>query len=251
MKIIVGLGNPGRDYAATRHNIGFMVVDEIARRLAAGEHRSRFRAALTEAFDENEKIVLVKPQTYMNLSGSSVREATRWYKTSTAEVLVVADDIDLPFGVLRLRAGGGSGGHNGLKSIFSELATQEIPRLRIGVGRGSGHATRQVLTRFSPEEQRMLPEIVRAAADCVQDWSRHGIIEAMNRCNRRLETDSVTESKSPSRRADITVQASAQPALNQSESSAAPTRSRVAGAYNRVRSWWTGQSVGAGEERID
>jgi peptidyl-tRNA hydrolase, PTH1 family len=189
VKIVVGLGNPGRDYAATRHNLGFMVVDELARRHAAGERRNRFRADLVEVFDGGEKVVLLKPQTYMNLSGSAVREAVNWYKTPLSDVLVVVDDIDLPFGSLRLRARGGSGGHNGLKSIIAELGVDEFPRMRIGIGRGPGHATRQVLSRFTSEEERVLPSVVEAAADCVLEWERQGIIAAMNRCNRVPELD--------------------------------------------------------------
>ena len=106
VKMIVGLGNPGRQYAATRHNLGFMVVDEVARRLQGGERRSRFRADLVEARDDGEKVVLIKPQTYMNLSGTSVREAMRWYKTSLDDLLVILDDIDLPFGAIRMRPDG-------------------------------------------------------------------------------------------------------------------------------------------------
>lgn len=191
MKIIVGLGNPGREYAATRHNLGFMVVDEIARRLRVVSSRSRFRAVLTEAFDVEEKIVLVKPQTYMNLSGTSVAEAARWYKTPIADLLVVADDIDLPFTAMRLRAKGGSGGHNGLKSIISALGSDEFARLRLGIGRGRGEATGQVLGRFNAEEERLLPEIIGSAADCALDWERAGVIMAMNRFNRRAESDIV------------------------------------------------------------
>lgn len=187
MKIIVGLGNPGREYAATRHNLGFMVVDEIIRRFPVRDRRSRFRAELVELFAIGEKVVLVKPQTFMNLSGISVREAARWYKVGTDEILVVADDIDLPFGTTRMRARGGSGGHNGLKSMIAELGAEDFPRLRIGIGRGPGHVTQQVLTRFSQEEERELPTIVRAGADCVLDWHEHGIINAMNRCNARAE----------------------------------------------------------------
>ncbi|MBW3634182.1 MAG: aminoacyl-tRNA hydrolase, partial [Chloroflexi bacterium] len=140
------------------------------------------------AFDGGQKIALVKPQTYMNLSGSSVREVFHWYKSSIADLLVVVDDIDLPFGAMRLRPRGGSGGHNGLKSIIAELGTDEFSRLRIGIGRGTGQATRQVLTRFSAEEERLLPDVIRSAADCVQEWERAGIISAMNRCNRMPET---------------------------------------------------------------
>lgn len=184
VKIVVGLGNPGREYAATRHNLGFMVVDELARRLSASDQRNRFRSLLTEVFDEGQKIALIKPQTYMNLSGSAVREVVQWYKTSLGDMLVVVDDIDLPFSAMRLRVSGGSGGHNGLKSIIGELGTEEFSRLRVGIGRGPGHVTRQVLTRFAAEEERLLPDVVRAAADCVLEWEREGIITAMNRCNR-------------------------------------------------------------------
>jgi peptidyl-tRNA hydrolase, PTH1 family len=189
VKIVVGLGNPGREYAATRHNLGFMVVDDVARRHAGSERRNRFRSDLVEVFAKGEKIVLLKPRTYMNLSGSAVREAVNWYKTSLDDLLVVVDDIDLPFGSIRLRAKGGSGGHNGLKSIIAELGTDEFARMRIGIGRGPGHATRQVLSRFTSEEERVLPSVIEAAADCALEWERHGIINAMNRCNRAPESN--------------------------------------------------------------
>jgi PTH1 family peptidyl-tRNA hydrolase len=166
-----------------------MVVDELARRLSAADGKSRFRSVLVEAFDGGQKIVLVKPLTYMNLSGSAVREAVHWYKSPLHDVLVVVDDIDLPFSAMRLRARGGSGGHNGLKSIIADLGTEEFPRLRIGIGRGPGHATRQVLARFRTEEERILPDIIRDAADCVMEWERQGIISAMNRCNRSPESN--------------------------------------------------------------
>jgi peptidyl-tRNA hydrolase, PTH1 family len=133
--------------------------------------------------------VLIKPRTYMNLSGSAVREAVSWYKTSVDEIIVVVDDIDLPFGWIRLRARGGSGGHNGLKSIIAELGTDTFSRMRIGIGRGPGHATRQVLSRFTADEERVLPTVLQAAADCVLEWERTGIINAMNRCNRAPEAE--------------------------------------------------------------
>ncbi len=189
MKIVIGLGNPGREYAATRHNLGFMVVDELVRRLSAGERRSRFQSILVEAFHEGQKIALVKPQTYMNLSGASVREVVRWYKVPLDGLLVVVDDIDLPFATTRLRPSGGSGGHNGLKSIIAELEVYTFSRMRIGIGRGTGHATRQVLSRFTSDEERVLPGVLQAAADCVLEWERNGIINAMNRCNRAPESE--------------------------------------------------------------
>jgi PTH1 family peptidyl-tRNA hydrolase len=247
VKIIVGLGNPGREYAATRHNLGFMVVDEVARRLAATDRRSRFRAEVTEAFDHGEKLVLVKPQTYMNLSGVSAREVSRWYKSPAEDVLVVTDDIDLPFGTLRMRASGSSGGHNGLKSIFAELGTQNVPRLKIGVGRGPGHATRQVLTRFNPEESRFLPEIVSAATDCVLEWERSGIVDAMNRCNRRLEPAPIAD-PAASRIG------SAEPRRGETsepERSLRPPHSATAGAYNRACTWWARHVSNSGDKRVD
>jgi PTH1 family peptidyl-tRNA hydrolase len=189
VKIVVGLGNPGREYAATRHNLGFMVVDELAQRLAATERRNRFRSDLVEVFDGGEKVVLLKPRTYMNLSGSAVREAVNWYKTPPDDLLVVVDDIDLPFGSIRMRAKGGSGGHNGLKSIIAELGIDTFSRMRIGIGRGPGHATRQVLSRFTSDEERVLPSVLQAAGDCVLEWERNGIINAMNRCNRAPESE--------------------------------------------------------------
>jgi PTH1 family peptidyl-tRNA hydrolase len=166
-----------------------MVVDELARRLAANDRRTRFRSDLVEVFDGGEKVVLLKPRTYMNLSGSAVREAVSWYKTPLDDLLVVVDDIDIPFGSIRLRGKGGSGGHNGLKSIIGELGVDTFSRMRIGIGRGPGHATRQVLSRFTSDEERVLPEVLQAAADCVLEWERDGIINAMNRCNRAPESE--------------------------------------------------------------
>lgn len=189
VKIIVGLGNPGQEYVATRHNIGFMVVDRLKRELHATETRKRFRAEIAETFVGGEKLVLVKPQTYMNLSGISAREAAQWYKTTLDEILVVVDDIDLPFGTSRMRAGGSSGGHNGLKSIAAELGSDQYPRLRLGVGRGSGDARRQVLSRFSKVEEVELPELIASGAECALLWRAEGIVAAMNRCNRRPETE--------------------------------------------------------------
>ena len=125
----------------------------------------------------------------MNLSGTAVREVLHWFKVTPQDTLVVVDDIDLPFQTIRMRAKGGSGGHNGLKSIFADLGTDDVPRLRLGVGRGSGDASRQVLSRFSASELTEVPSVIEAAADCVTAWERDGIIAAMNRCNRRLDSE--------------------------------------------------------------
>lgn len=182
-KVVVGLGNPGRQYADTRHNFGFFVVDELARRTNAPTSRKRMKAEISESRLGNDRLVLVMPQTYMNDSGLAVREIARWYKVRNEDLLIIVDDLDLPFGQIRIRSRGSAGGHNGLKSIFAELGTQEIPRLRIGIGRGGRHAIAHVLSRFSAEEKAELPDVIDRAADTVELWATKGIIEAMNVTN--------------------------------------------------------------------
>jgi PTH1 family peptidyl-tRNA hydrolase len=183
-RVVIGLGNPGRKYAGTRHNFGFLVVEELARRTNAPTSRQRMKAEITETRFGDDRLVLAMPQTYMNDSGVAVREIMRWYKTEPADVLLVVDDLDLPFGQIRLRPKGSAGGHNGLKSIFQQLGTQEIPRLRIGIGRGGGGQTiAHVLSRFSPEEQAELPDVIGRAADGVELWLSKGILETMNIMN--------------------------------------------------------------------
>ena len=185
MKMIAGLGNPGREYANTRHNLGFMVVDELLRRSGGGPFRHRFKADLVDVTVGTEKVLLIKPQTYMNLSGHAVREAASWYKVARPDILIVLDELDLPFGTIRARAEGSAGGHNGLKSVTEQLGGRDVPRLRVGIGRGTGVATAQVLSRFGPNEERALPDVVGAAANCCERWVVDGIIAAMNRCNTR------------------------------------------------------------------
>ncbi len=181
--IIIGLGNPGRQYASTRHNLGFMVVDELARRSGESTSRKRFRSELIETRMPTGKTILVKPQTYMNDSGHAVREVLNWYRATPERILIVVDDLDLPFGQLRLRPGGSAGGHNGLKSIIEQIGTRDFPRLRMGIGRGPNQAKAHVLSHFAPSEQRLLPQLVDAAADAVELWMREGIIVAMNDVN--------------------------------------------------------------------
>lgn len=184
-RIVVGLGNPGRNYASTRHNLGFMVVDELARRAGESTARTRFRSQLLEARRGGAKLVLVKPQTYMNESGHAVREALNWYRAPMDRMIVVVDDLDLPFGQLRMRAEGSPGGHNGLKSIIEQMGDRAFPRLRIGIGRGGNRARAHVLSHFAPDEQRLLPEVVGAAADAVERWLDAGIVTTMNEVNAR------------------------------------------------------------------
>lgn len=181
--IIVGLGNPGKKYENTRHNLGFLVVDELARRVSAPISRTRFRGEISEARRGDSRLILVKPQTYMNESGITVREAISWYKVKPEQVLIVVDDLDIPFGEVRLRQRGSAGGHNGLKSIFAQLGHQDVPRLRIGIGRPKSATISHVLSRFGPEEEAALPRIIEHAANVAELWLDRGVIEAMNFVN--------------------------------------------------------------------
>lgn len=183
--IVVGLGNPGRNYANTRHNLGFIVVDELARRAGESTVRKRFRSELLETRHPGGKLVLVKPQTYMNDSGNAVREALNWFRIPVEQMLIVVDDLDLPYGQIRMRPGGSAGGHNGLRSIIQQTGKQEIPRLRLGIGRGPNKAKAHVLSSFAPDEQDQLHTVIETAADTVELWLAEGIFTAMNDINAR------------------------------------------------------------------
>ena len=183
MKVICGLGNPGERYRLTRHNVGFRVVDLLADRWQlTGEGRLRDGAALLEAQHPGPigRVLLVKPMRYMNLSGGPLRAALRQTDVdATSEMLVVADDIDLPLGRIRLRRSGSAGGHNGLRDIISSFGSNEFNRLRIGVGR-AGEAVDHVLATFEPDERELADEMVQLGADAAERWLRDGIDEAMN-----------------------------------------------------------------------
>jgi PTH1 family peptidyl-tRNA hydrolase len=194
MKIIVGLGNPGKEYARTRHNIGFMVLDRLRKDLANPTERNRFRSTVVEGFVSGEKVVMVAPLTYMNLSGHAVREVRNWYRAADEDMLIVFDDMDLPFGTLRMRADGSAGGHNGLASIIEQLGSRDIPRLRVGIGRGRSGSVGHVLSRFSPEEEAELPDVIERAALAVDLWRQRGAIAAMNEINRKA-VDTVPSTK--------------------------------------------------------
>ncbi len=183
--MVVVLGNPGRKYEGTRHNIGFAVAAELARRHATGRPRSGFQAELVEADLSGEKALLLLPQTFMNLSGTSALAARDFYKLANENLLVVCDDFNLPLGMLRLRGQGTAGGQKGLADILRCLGTDEVPRLRIGVGPvpASWDPVDFVLSRFTKNE---LPEIelsIVRAADAVEDWATKGLAESMNRFN--------------------------------------------------------------------
>jgi len=182
-KVIVGLGNPGNQYAGTRHNVGFAVVDLLAQGPRAGRFRSRFQAQVAELAEEPHQLLLVKPETFMNLSGRSVRQLVDFYQLPLTELLVVCDDINLPLGKLRFRAKGSHGGHNGLRNIQEHLGTQEYARLRIGVDAPGHDAVDHVLGRFRPSERPVIDEAVQTAAQAVIVWVHQGIEAAMNRYN--------------------------------------------------------------------
>ncbi|MBV8500028.1 MAG: aminoacyl-tRNA hydrolase [Candidatus Eremiobacteraeota bacterium] len=166
-RLVVGLGNPGKEYATTRHNVGFMIVDEVARR--CGITAWKRKDAAMQALDAVRGIVFVKPTTFMNLSGTPVRLIASWYRVPPEGVLVVSDDMDLPFGKLRMRRSGGHGGHNGLRSIIATTG-EDFPRIRVGLGRPEYDSIDHVLGPFNEDERRALPEIVAGAADGVDLW---------------------------------------------------------------------------------
>lgn len=183
--LVVGLGNPGREYRDSRHNVGFMLIDQLAEELAIKMSRVQQRAIIGAGMLEGAKLILAKPQTFMNLSGNSVASLVRFYKIPFDRVIVAHDDIDLPFGVLRLRPGGGSAGHKGIQSIIERLGTQQFARLRIGVGRppGSKQGANYVLQEFSKDESEELAVILREAAQAVRVFVLRGIEQAMNQFN--------------------------------------------------------------------
>jgi PTH1 family peptidyl-tRNA hydrolase len=184
MKIIVGLGNPGAKYAGTRHNVGFDVIDSLAADPSCGRPREKFQSLVAEVKLGAEAVLLVKPQTFMNLSGRAAREVLDFYKLTPADFLVVCDDFNLPLGKLRARASGSHGGQNGLRSVQECLGTDAYPRMRIGVGQpAAGEAIDFVLSRFKPGERAAAEEAVARAAQAAAVWVTDGIAACMNRFN--------------------------------------------------------------------
>ena len=185
MKLVVGLGNPGRKYEGTRHNIGFEVVRELTRRHGTGTQRARFNGETVEAEVAGQKVLILCPLTYMNNSGQSVVQARDFYKLANDEVLVVCDDFNLPTGKLRTRAKGSAGGQKGLQDILNRLGGQEVPRLRIGIGQPpeGWDVTGYVLGKFTSAERTEMDVTVQQAADAVETWIREGCTAAMNQHN--------------------------------------------------------------------
>ena len=188
MKVVVGLGNPGSRYHGTRHNVGFAVIDCLASGPHAGRFQSRFQAQVAELLEDGEKMLLVKPETFMNLSGRCVRQVMDFYQVPATDLLVVCDDINLPLGKLRVRARGTHGGHNGLRDIQNHLGGAEYARLRIGVDAPRDDAVDHVLGRFRPAERAVIEDAAALAAQAVIVWVRQGVEAAMNKYKRKPRT---------------------------------------------------------------
>ena len=183
-KVVVGLGNPGSKYENTRHNIGWMVLDRLAdRHGAAGKGKTKDAAATARGRIGDDELILVKPLTYMNRSGEAMRKAMARERVPMSDVLVVVDDMDLPFGKLRMKAKGSAGGHNGLRSIIGEMGTESFARLRVGIGKPKGGAVGHVLSDFAHAEQQHLDIILDAAADAVELWTDEGPDVVANKWN--------------------------------------------------------------------
>ncbi len=186
LHLIVGLGNPGAEYAKTRHNAGFLLVEKLAARWKSEwAHERRFAARVAKCAVNGRKVLLCEPQTFMNLSGEAVGGVTKFYQLPLTQLVVAVDDADLPFGEIRLRPGGSSGGHHGLESIEQHLGTREFARLRIGIGRKNSvrQITGHVLGRFDPAESTVLEQVLERAAGQLQCWLDAGIQKAMSQFN--------------------------------------------------------------------
>jgi len=200
MWLVVGLGNPGREYAGNRHNVGFEVVMELAARAKAPPLREKFGAEIGEATIRGERVLLCKPMEFMNVSGQAVARVAKFWKIPPASIVVVHDDLDLPFGRLKLGAGGGHGGNNGVRSVIADLGSPDFLRVRFGIGRpaGGGDAANHVLADFSRAEQKDLPDLRASAADAVEEILANGLTAAMNRFNvKKNDKPSKSEKNDP------------------------------------------------------
>lgn len=187
--LLIGLGNPGRDYSDTRHNVGFMLIDRLAVRLNARGMKVQSKAIVTSAVYEDRKLILAKPQTYMNLSGQSAQGLLNFYKLPMENMIVAHDDLDIPFGTIRIRPKGGPGGQGGMASTIEQLGTKDFPRLRIGIGRPPGRMdpAAYVLQSFKREEMKILSEIIDRAADAALEFVMNGLDKAMNKFNGSID----------------------------------------------------------------
>ncbi len=183
MILIVGLGNPGKQYEQTRHNIGFDVIDYMANKYNIDINREKFKGICGEGFIDNKKVILLKPLTYMNLSGESIRELANFYKLEDDEIIVVYDDISLNIGRLRIREKGSAGGHNGIKSIIQNLGGDKFPRVKVGVGQPKDNLVNHVLGKFSKEDRELIEKVIPVASDAIVEIVKNDAKESMNKFN--------------------------------------------------------------------
>ncbi|WP_294581681.1 aminoacyl-tRNA hydrolase [uncultured Thomasclavelia sp.] len=184
MKLIVGLGNPGKEYDKTRHNTGFMVIDNLAKKLNVSIDQKKFKALYVKCKYHGEDVILLKPQTFMNLSGEAVIAAMNFYKIDIDDILVIYDDLDMPVGKLRLRKSGSAGGHNGIKNIISHLSSQDFKRIRVGIDRHPYmKVVDYVLSKFTEEEDAAINEGIEKATAAILDYLDHDFDYAMNHYN--------------------------------------------------------------------
>ena len=183
MILIVGLGNPGKQYEQTRHNIGFDVIDYMANKYNIDVNREKFKGICGEGFIENKKVILLKPLTYMNLSGESIRELANFYKLEDDERIVVYDDISLDIGRLRIREKGSAGGHNGIKSIIQNLGGDKFPRVKVGVGQPKDNLVNHVLGKFSKEDREHIEKVIPVVSDAIVEIVKNDAKESMNKFN--------------------------------------------------------------------
>ena len=189
MYIIAGLGNPGDKYARTRHNMGFRVIDKLSADLSVDVTRAKFKSLIGECRIGSEKVLLVKPQTFMNLSGDALRDVANFYKVPDENIIVIYDDMDIPLGAIRIRKFGGPGTHNGMRSVVSRLGTTQFPRIRTGVGGNEGSLVNHVIGKVSKDEEQVLDETATKAAKAARDIIEVGIDKAMNLNNTSKKKD--------------------------------------------------------------
>jgi len=185
MKVIIGLGNPGKQYETTRHNIGFRIIDELSKKLNAPAMQSKFNGMYTVVHTTEGKVILVKPLTYMNLSGECVRPLMNYFDVDIDQILVIYDDLDFNPGQLRFRQKGSAGGHNGMKSLIAHLETDKFNRIRVGIGRPSNgmKISDYVLSSFSKEEMPLIEEMIKKSTDACEEWLKKPFLEVMNNYN--------------------------------------------------------------------
>lgn len=198
MILVVGLGNPGKQYTQTKHNVGFLVIDELGKRVGIEVSKDKFQSLCGEGFLQDNKLLLIKPQTYMNRSGDAVLSASNFYKIDPENIIVVHDEMDISLGRIIIRPGGGSAGNNGIKSIISNLGTKDFIRVRMGIGKPSTKedGANHVLSGFSKSESAMIEDSIQTAADAVLEIINNGLQSAMNKYNIKSRNNENKEQRS-------------------------------------------------------